>query len=609
MKLPFFGRRDKEPAVDPVEEARRQALERLRARSAQIGPDAPMPAPAAPSPADPPGIVPGPEPVGGPPVAEEASDVGPDGVSPDAPPDFLRKDATAESGAESSGATEVPAADPQPAGEGKADDALSPDLLDIFRDAKNDVAETGLASEVEDVSLDSLLADLESVSKGLGLSKHNTIARTVKPEPEPELEAEAEEEPEPLVRVERVELPTPVVEPPADTNEEPELNISALVQHREPAEPAQPAPAPPPEMRAAPPADRGRGAGRGGALHLVFLGLALALAGGVGFHQAKDSVSLAREATAASPTPVVLMYQRTPAPVKPKLKLSASTKAPTASPSPTPSSTPTPTPVPTPDRTPRPTSNFQPPFFVYRVQSGDSLTSISQAFSICPDHILWNNPDRTETTPLRIGDRLLLPGSPGIVHEVRQNETLQAIALRYNVTPADITSVAANDVQSTEDLHPGMRILVPEGIPQTALRLDEEAEWAMTVPSADGYVWPFFSHITTEYGEVRANGWVHRAIDVGGLGNYGATVGAAADGTVIFAGEDNVYGKHVVIEHEDGSRTVYAHFSRMYVQEGHQVGQAAPVGAMGCTGVSTGTHLHFELWRNGSPVDPIPYLP
>jgi murein DD-endopeptidase MepM/ murein hydrolase activator NlpD len=65
----------------------------------------------------------------------------------------------------------------------------------------------------------------------------------------------------------------------------------------------------------------------------------------------------------------------------------------------------------------------------------------------------------------------------------------------------------------------------------------------------------------------------------------------------------------VKVQHDDGSRTIYAHLSEVYVTAGQTVAMAEPVGALGCTGHATGTHLHFELWIDGKPVDPLDYLP
>ncbi|MEE8346638.1 MAG: M23 family metallopeptidase, partial [Dehalococcoidia bacterium] len=83
----------------------------------------------------------------------------------------------------------------------------------------------------------------------------------------------------------------------------------------------------------------------------------------------------------------------------------------------------------------------------------------------------------------------------------------------------------------------------------------------------------------------------------------------AASGTVILVtGANWGLGEYVIIRHPDGSETVYAHLSAIYVSQGQTVAQGEQVGAIGCTGYCTGPHLHFELWIGGAPVDPLAYL-
>ncbi|MGH8002247.1 MAG: murein hydrolase activator EnvC family protein [Brasilonema sp.] len=90
--------------------------------------------------------------------------------------------------------------------------------------------------------------------------------------------------------------------------------------------------------------------------------------------------------------------------------------------------------------------------------------------------------------------------------------------------------------------------------------------------------------------------------------NYGSTIRAAETGTVIFAGWYGGYGKAVIIHHGNGMTTLYAHTSELYVSEGQTVKRGQPVAAVGSTGLSTGPHLHFEVRRHGTPVDPMNYL-
>jgi murein DD-endopeptidase MepM/ murein hydrolase activator NlpD len=90
--------------------------------------------------------------------------------------------------------------------------------------------------------------------------------------------------------------------------------------------------------------------------------------------------------------------------------------------------------------------------------------------------------------------------------------------------------------------------------------------------------------------------------------SYGSTIRAADSGRVIFSGWYGGYGQAVVIDHGNGLSTLYAHASRLFVREGQTVEQGQPVATVGSTGLSTGPHLHFEVRRNGNPVNPMGYL-
>jgi murein DD-endopeptidase MepM/ murein hydrolase activator NlpD len=84
----------------------------------------------------------------------------------------------------------------------------------------------------------------------------------------------------------------------------------------------------------------------------------------------------------------------------------------------------------------------------------------------------------------------------------------------------------------------------------------------------------------------------------------GAPILASAAGTVAQAGWGGGYGNVVVVDHGKGLKTRYAHMSRVGVRVGQKVGQGQVIGAVGSTGLSTGPHLHYEVWMNNSPVDP-----
>ncbi|MEM9808104.1 MAG: peptidoglycan DD-metalloendopeptidase family protein [Cyanobacteria bacterium P01_D01_bin.56] len=98
----------------------------------------------------------------------------------------------------------------------------------------------------------------------------------------------------------------------------------------------------------------------------------------------------------------------------------------------------------------------------------------------------------------------------------------------------------------------------------------------------------------------------HAGVDFGSP--YGTRISAADSGKVIFAGWYGGYGNSVIIDHGGGLTTLYAHASRLSVREGQAVVKGQAIAAVGSTGLSTGPHLHFEVRRNGSPVDPMGFL-
>jgi murein DD-endopeptidase MepM/ murein hydrolase activator NlpD len=116
--------------------------------------------------------------------------------------------------------------------------------------------------------------------------------------------------------------------------------------------------------------------------------------------------------------------------------------------------------------------------------------------------------------------------------------------------------------------------------------------------------------ITSPFGE-RINphfpgGRRHDGIDIGAVA--GEEIIAAASGIVVFAGRQRGYGNIVIIDHGRGITTVYAHLFYACVRKGESVGAGRRIGRAGKRGRATGVHLHFELRRDGVPIDPAPYL-
>lgn len=100
----------------------------------------------------------------------------------------------------------------------------------------------------------------------------------------------------------------------------------------------------------------------------------------------------------------------------------------------------------------------------------------------------------------------------------------------------------------------------------------------------------------------------HTGIDIDGFGLDGNAIVAADAGTVIKAEYYGGYGNCVVIDHGNGTNTLYGHMSGFAVSAGQSVSQGQTIGYLGSTGNSTGTHCHFEIIINGTQVDPLPYF-
>lgn len=112
--------------------------------------------------------------------------------------------------------------------------------------------------------------------------------------------------------------------------------------------------------------------------------------------------------------------------------------------------------------------------------------------------------------------------------------------------------------------------------------------------------------ISSRFGDARDGGRSHKGIDL--EVPMGTPVHATADGVVSFSGEQGAYGQIIVLDHADGVQTAYAHLSRRLVKQGAQVAWGEIIGKVGRTGNATAPHCHYEVRRNGLPVNPARYL-
>jgi peptidoglycan hydrolase-like protein with peptidoglycan-binding domain len=207
-----------------------------------------------------------------------------------------------------------------------------------------------------------------------------------------------------------------------------------------------------------------------------------------------------------------------------------------------------------------------------------------------------------------LGARMLHKGNRGW-----DVAALQFRLLKHGFPPGGVDGVFGPGTQTAVINFQSANSLTADGVagPQTVAALRGRGTSAgvpTTVPIGDGQFYrPVPGPIGDRFGAPREGGRKHAGIDF--PVSYGTRVGAAASGTTIFAGWNNGgYGNLVVIQHATGYTTWYAHLSQITSWVGERVSPGTRIGYVGSTGYSTGPHLHFELRRWNTPIDPLPYL-
>lgn len=246
----------------------------------------------------------------------------------------------------------------------------------------------------------------------------------------------------------------------------------------------------------------------------------------------------------------------------------------------------------------------------YLVQGGDTIGGIAEAFGLQLTTILWEN-NLSFRSYIRPGDQLRILPVDGISHEVKRGDTVAKIAKTY--AGDDTRIIVFNRLADAGDIAVGQKLVIPGGkkpapvyrAPPARSRLADIAAPlpSIFVPAGQLYVWPTTVKRITQY-----FGWRHTGLDI--AGPIGTPIIAARAGRVVSSkcGWNGGYGCHVILDHGDGVRTMYAHDSRNYVDVGETVAQGQTIAAMGSTGRSTGNHIHFEIRVNGVRVNPLKYV-
>jgi LysM repeat protein len=255
-------------------------------------------------------------------------------------------------------------------------------------------------------------------------------------------------------------------------------------------------------------------------------------------------------------------------------------------------------------------------FQVHVVERGDTPNRIAERYGIKAETLLGGNPWLSqESNALQTGVELTILPVDGLLHEVREGETLESIAEKYQVPVADIIGVAGNNLEFPYRLYAETELLIPGAVQQlfvwSAPALSSGSGGSGRpgfVPLAFGtgtFQWPVSGRcLTTRF-------WAgHPGIDVSLA--IGTPVYAADTGTVTYAswaaGTYWDYGNLIVINHGNSYETFYAHLNDITVYPGQAIYKGNYIAASGSTGRSSGPHLHLEIRYNNVQLDPLSLL-
>lgn len=261
------------------------------------------------------------------------------------------------------------------------------------------------------------------------------------------------------------------------------------------------------------------------------------------------------------------------------------------------------------------------------VQKGDTLYSISRRHNV-PIKDLINANRLSSPYTLYVGQKLSLPTKQ--YHTVQRGESLYGIARMYNV---DITTLSKiNNLSTPYSLAVGQRLLLPASVsssqatgskvavasaPATTSDTfarnmkDEQKVYVPTTPPAKNrsakFLWPVQGTVISGFGNL-GKGRKNDGINI--KAPLGTAVKAADSGTVAYAGNElKGFGNLILIKHNDGWITAYAHNDRLFVKKGQKVTRGEKIATVGSSGSVTSPQLHFEVRTGKKAVNPRAYLP
>lgn len=248
-------------------------------------------------------------------------------------------------------------------------------------------------------------------------------------------------------------------------------------------------------------------------------------------------------------------------------------------------------------------------FTVLTIEKGDNFWRIAKEFNVDIDTLIGANP-LWESIVAKIDQRIVIPSKKGVLHFTYDINDINAVHQMYDVPENNVVTpmlflyrlrslVSRLDYPVAVyvvDARPKAEVMTAQLSKQFILREMFRSPLGGRMTSFfGGRVHPIF----------RQHGF-HNGLDI--AAPHGTPVGSARGGVVVSTGWMGGYGKAVIIQHDQGFRTLYGHLSRIHVRRGQNVKSGQFLGRVGSTGWSTGPHLHFTLWQHGRLINPMKVL-
>lgn len=242
--------------------------------------------------------------------------------------------------------------------------------------------------------------------------------------------------------------------------------------------------------------------------------------------------------------------------------------------------------------------------YSHTIASGESLYTIARRYDVsATDIIAANNigsPDR-----IVVGQSLVIPGRPDLLAQRGQTQQVAAVSGSQTLTAPNGTPAA-----NTQTATPAPAATAPQPAAQPAPQptqvaaapTQEPTPTATASVTSDKFRWPLSGRVITDFAASRGTGINIEAPE-------GTSVRAAENGEVIYVGNAvEGYGNLVLVRHDNGFVSAYAHLNTIGVVRGDTVSRGDAIGTVGMTGSVSRPQLHFELRKGATPVDPMPLL-